>query len=72
VLWCELMVWFLDRGGERLKYEISHDEEQGGYLLVVTAPDGREFARRIEEPAELIEQSVSQLEKLRADGWQIG
>jgi hypothetical protein len=66
------MFWFLDRGGERLKYEICRDEEAGGYRLVVTAPDGQEYARRIDEPAELIEQSVSQLEKLRADGWHIG
>lgn len=66
------MFWFLDRGGERLKYEIRHDDEPGGYRVVVTAPDGKEFARRIEKPTELIEQSVAQLAKLRADGWHIG
>ena len=66
------MLWFLDRGGERLKYEIRRDGEHGGYRVIVTAPDGKEFSRRIEEPTELVEQSVSHLEKLRADGWQIG
>lgn len=67
------MFWFLDRGGERLKYEIGHDEAHGdGYVVMVTAPDGKEFSRRIEEPSELIEQSVTQLERLHADGWHIG
>lgn len=65
------MFWFLDRGGERLKYEIGRDEH-GGYRVIVTAPDGKEFSRRIEKPTELIEQSVAQLEKLRADGWHVG
>jgi hypothetical protein len=66
------MFWFLDRGDDRLKYEIRRDGDQGGYRVVVTAPDGKEFTRRIEQPTELIEQSVAQLEKLRADGWHIG
>lgn len=65
------MFWFLDRGGERLKYEISRGEH-GGYRVVVTAPDGKEFSRRIDKPTELIEQSIAQLERLRADGWHIG
>lgn len=65
------MFWFLDRGGERLKYEIRQDDDQGGYRVVLTAPDGKEFTRRIERPTDLIEQSVAQLEKLHADGWQI-
>lgn len=66
------MFWFLDRGGERLKYEIGRDESHGGYVVIVTAPDGKEFSRHIDQPTELIEQSVTQLERLRADGWHIG
>ena len=66
------MFWFMDRGGERLKYEISQDEEAGGYRVVLTAPDGKKFTRRVEKPADLIELSVAQLEKLHADGWHIG
>jgi len=66
------MFWFMDRGGERLKYEISQDEEAGGYRVVLTAPDGKKFTRRVEKPTELIELSVAQLEKLHADGWHIG
>jgi len=66
------MFWFLDRGGERVKYEISQDEEAGGYRVVLTAPDGKKFTRRVEKPTDLIELSVAQLEKLHADGWHIG
>jgi hypothetical protein len=36
--------------------------------VVLTAPDGKKFARRVEKPTELVELSVAQLEKLHADG----
>ena len=36
------MIWFFDRDGERLRYEISHDRSKGKYKVVVTRPDGRQ------------------------------
>jgi hypothetical protein len=61
-----------DRGGEQIKYEIRRDENSGGYLLVITSSAGEEHVERIEEPTELIERSIDQMQRLQEDGWKVG
>jgi hypothetical protein len=36
------MIWFFDRDGEKLRYEISHDRLAGRYRVIITHPDGTE------------------------------
>jgi len=65
------MIWFFDRNGEKLRYEISRDRAIGRYRLVITRPDGSESIEEVDEPTELIERSVQLMNSLRGDGWHV-
>ena len=65
------MIWFFDRDGERLRYEISRDRAAGRYRLIITRPDGSESVEEVEEPSQLIERSVELMNSLRGDGWHV-
>jgi hypothetical protein len=65
------MIWFFDRDGERLRYEISHDGADGHYRVIITRADGSESVEEVEEPSQLIERSVELLNSLRGDGWHV-
>lgn len=64
------MIWFFDRDGERLRYEIMRDRA-GRYRVVITRPDGTESVEEVEQPTELIERSVELMNSLRCDGWKV-
>jgi hypothetical protein len=64
------MIWFFDREGERLRYEIQR-ERTGRYRVVITRPDGTESVEEVDEPTELIERSVQLMNSLRGDGWKV-
>lgn len=64
------MIWFFDREGERLRYEILRDRN-GRYRVVITRPDGTESVEEVEEPTALIERSVQLMNSLRGDGWKV-
>ena len=65
------MIWFFDRNGEKLRYEISHDRRNGLYRVVITHPDGSESVEEVNEPTMLIERSVELMNSLRGDGWKV-
>jgi hypothetical protein len=65
------MIWFFDRDGERLRYEISHNRTIGRYRLIITRPDGSESVEEVDEPTELIERSVALMNTLRHEGWKV-
>ena len=65
------MIWFFDRNGEKLRYEITRDRKDGRYRVVITRPDGTESIEEVDEPAELIERSVQFMNSLRGDGWRV-
>jgi hypothetical protein len=65
------MIWFFDRNGEKLRYEISHDRAAGRYRVIITQPDGTESVEELDEPTELIERSAELMNSLRGDGWSI-
>lgn len=65
------MIWFFDRNGEKLRYEITRDRKDGRYRVVITNPDGTESIQEVEEPTELIERSVQFMNSLRGDGWRV-
>jgi hypothetical protein len=64
------MIWFFDRDGERLRYEIQR-ERNGRYRVVITNPDGSESIEEVDEPTELIKRSVQLMNSLRSDGWRV-
>jgi hypothetical protein len=65
------MIWFFDRDGERLRYEIARDRAAGRYRLIITRPDGSESVEEVDEPSQLIERSVELMNSLRGDGWHV-
>ena len=65
------MIWFFDRNGEKLRYEISHDRINGLYRVVITHPDGSESVEEVDEPSMLIERSAELMNSLRGDGWKV-
>ena len=65
------VIWFFDRDGERLRYEITRDRAANRYRLVITRPDGSESIEEVNEPTELVERSVELMNSLRSDGWRV-
>lgn len=65
------MIWFFDKNGQRLRYEISRDRADGRYKVVITRPDGSESIEEVDEPTELIERSVKLMNSLRTEGWHV-
>jgi hypothetical protein len=65
------MIWFFDRNGEKLRYEISRDRLVGRYRVVITRPDGSESIEEVDEPTKLIERSVQLMNSLRGEGWHV-
>ncbi len=65
------MIWFFDKDGEKLRYEITRDRVGGRYRVVITRPDGTESVEEVDEPTELIERSVQLMNSLRGDGWRV-
>jgi hypothetical protein len=65
------VIWFFDRDGEKLRYEIRRDRQAGCYRVVITLPDGSESIEEVAEPNELIRRSVKLMNTLRGDGWRV-
>ena len=65
------MIWFFDRDGQKLRYEITRDRLAGRYRLVITKPDGSESIEECDQPTELIERSVRLMNNLRGNGWRV-
>ena len=63
------MVWFFDRNGERLRYEINRKD--GRYRLIITRPDGSESVEEVDEPTMLVERSVEVMNALVGEGWRV-
>lgn len=65
------MIWFFDKDGEKLRYEISRDRSVGRYRVIITHPDGSESVEEVDKPAQLIERSVQIMNDLRGEGWHV-
>ena len=66
------MIWFFDRAGEKISYEICRDGASGGFLLVMTSETGEKRVERIGNPTEVIEKSSEHMRRLHEDGWKVG
>jgi hypothetical protein len=66
------VIWFFDRNGQRLRYEIRRNSDTDGYELVVTYPDGRTESEQMEEPSALLKRCAELAENLKHEGWTVG
>ena len=63
------MIWFFDRNGERLRYEIRRAPADDTYELALTYPDGRTQIEQTTEAAELLERCAELARTLNESGW---
>jgi hypothetical protein len=63
------MIWFFDKDGEQLRYEIRRMPTDEAYELVVTYPDGRTDAEQVIEPSDLLQRCADLAQTLKQDGW---
>jgi hypothetical protein len=66
------MIWFFDRQGQRLRYEIRRTDAGNAYELVVSYPDGRENVEQMIEPSDLLKRCAELADSLREEGWKTG
>jgi hypothetical protein len=66
------MIWFFDRGGQRLRYEIRRTESGDKYELVIGHPDGRTEVEQLVEPSDLLKRCMELAESLKHEGWNAG
>jgi hypothetical protein len=63
------MIWFFERGGERLRYEIRHGGADAVYELEITYPDGRIETEQVQEAADLLHRCAARARALKDEGW---
>jgi hypothetical protein len=66
------MIWFFDREGQRLRYEIRRTADDQGYEVEVSYPDGRTEVEQMVEPSDLLQRCADLAKTLKADGWRVG
>lgn len=64
------MIWFFDRQGERLRYEIRRSDAGDAYELVISYPDGRTDVEKMIDPSDLLKRCTELAETLKGQGWQ--
>ena len=63
------MLWFFEKGGDRLHYEIRRSFDEGRYELSIRYPDGFERLESFEGPSALIDGAVTITHQLQREGW---
>ena len=63
------MIWFFERGPERLQYEIRAAQDDIGFELLWQAPDGQKRIERSQDPWVLMTRRRQLEENLKRDGW---
>lgn len=62
------MVWFFDKDGRRLRYEIRRIAA-AQYELGVTFPDGRVEREQVADAADLLDRCARLAQTLKSGGW---
>ena len=63
------MIWFFQRGGEHLQYEIRESSDRAGYEMVVHGPDSATRVERFGNGVGLLERSLELQRNLIQEGW---
>ncbi len=62
------MFWWFERGGQFLRYEVN-DGPEGGYVLRIVDPDGREHSEQFDDSSTLSRRQIDFERELAAKGW---
>ena len=66
----QIMVWFFERQGQRLQYEIHRAGRRGGYELTVSHPGKKPvLVERFDDPYSLQERALQVERSLTKAGW---
>jgi hypothetical protein len=63
------MLWFFERGEQRLQCEIRPASDRTGFELVWTAPDGQIHVQHSDDAAVLTQRLQQLQEHLEVEGW---
>jgi hypothetical protein len=63
------MIWFFERGGQRLQCEMRPAAEGGGFELAWQTPDGETHIEKSDDTESLTARRRQVEENLKADGW---
>jgi hypothetical protein len=63
------MIWYFDRAGERLRYEIRYGGTGAPYEIAVTYPDGRTQVEPIQDAVNLLQRCAELARALKDEGW---
>ena len=63
------MIWFFERAGERMRYEIRRAANDDGYEVAITLPDGLTRVEHVADGVELLERCDEVARRLRDEGW---
>lgn len=66
------MIWFFDREGQRLRYEIRRTPTDDGYELEIMYPDGRVEVERMADASDLLRRCSELAHQLKEQGWRAG
>ena len=65
------MVWFYERQGQYLRYEVRQEPVGPSYELCVRYPDARMQVEQFQDPRALIERFGETQGRLHHDGWTV-
>jgi hypothetical protein len=63
------MIWFFDRDGQRLRYEIRYAGAGAAYEIAITYPDGRTQVEQIQDAVDLLQRCAVVARALKDEGW---
>jgi len=65
------MIWLLSKDGQHLRCEVAHGDSEGRYRLTIARSGAPAIVEDLSEPAAVIERTVTVMNELRAEGWQL-
>jgi hypothetical protein len=63
------MIWFFEKDGEQLEYEIRQEQRQQPFDLMIRRADAQDV-EQLTNPSELLQRSAAIWSKLLESGWQ--
>jgi hypothetical protein len=64
------MIWYFERDGERLRYEIRYGGGGAPYEIAITYPDGRMQVESVQDAVDLLQRCAAVARALKEEGWQ--
>ncbi|MGE3956592.1 MAG: hypothetical protein AB7H96_07725 [Vicinamibacterales bacterium] len=65
------MVWIFEREGHRLRCEVTRNDANGTYRIVMAQAGGATTVEDIEQPQALIERTATVMRNLHEHGWRL-